>query len=340
MKDRSRSTSENYDEPMPDFTRPSSSANSRRSHPMPDYSRPQSLASSRQVSWYTGEDPAAMRVAHLNYVEEAADIDEQVSETLFNDLMTRLSPRDFSANSGISAPSNTRVNSAANTPPGKSSMASELRAVSYAGMPRSVSVTTRDPPPPFNTGVLSKSSINPSSDNSRSISRHSEIHDETGEEIGAKAKKRPVGRPAGNVKSRKEGWTGEMGLEVPSSKSQRRASTPSTSALGKENSGGANGEKSGEGKRKRVTKVATSEVNLRDRLDNPDSSPTRKLSKMSPEDTMHPNNEIEYVISPPIFPILDQVLSLETCLRRFRSPQMFQGSITPRMGKADCEIVI
>ncbi len=278
MKDRSRSTSENYDEPMPDFTRPSSSANSRRSHPMPDYSRPQSLASSRQVSWYTGEDPAAMRVAHLNYVEEAADIDEQVSETLFNDLMTRLSPRDFSANSGISAPSNTRVNSAANTPPGKSSMASELRAVSYAGMPRSVSVTTRDPPPPFNTRVPSKSSINPSSDNSRSISRQLEIHDETGEEIEDKAKKRPVGRPAGNVKSRKEGRTSDMGLEVPSSKSQRRASTPSTSALGKENSGGANDEKSGEGKRKRVTKVATSEVNSRDRLDNPDSSPTRKLS--------------------------------------------------------------
>ena len=329
MKDRSRSTSENYDEPMPDFTRPSSPTNTRRSHPMPDSSRPQSLASSRQVSWYTGEDPAAMRVAHLNYVEEAADIDEQVSETLFNDLMTRLSHRDFSANSGISAPSNTRVNSAANTPPGKSSMASELRAVSFAGMPRSVSVTTRDPPPPFNIRVPSKSSINPSSDNSRSISRQSQIHDETGEDIEDKAKKRPVGRPAGNVKSRKEGRTSEMGLEVPSSKSQRQASTPSTSALGKEN----DGEKSGEGKRKRVTKVATSEVNSRDRLDTPDSSPTRKLSKMSPEDTMHPNNEIEYVISSPIFLNLDQVSSLETCLGRFTLHKCFTARYYPSGGQ-------
>lgn len=295
MKDPSRSASDSYDEPMPDVTRPNSPANSRRSHPMPDYSRPQSLASSRQVSWYTGEDATATAVAHLDYVEENAGTGQHESESLFNELINRFSPRKFSSNSGISAPSNTRVNSAANTPPGKSSGAAELRAVTFAGMPRSVSVTTRDPPPAFNKRVSSNYNVNIGSENPRSASRQSEVHDETGAATEDNAKKKPVGRPAGNVKSRKEGRTSETGLEIPSSKSQRRASAPSTSVLGKENSGGANGEKSGEAKRKRVVTIAASEVNSKDRMDNPDSSPTRKLSKLTREDTMHPNNEIEYV---------------------------------------------
>lgn len=294
MKDRSRSTSDSYDEPMPDFSRPTSSANSRRSHPMPDYSRPQSLTSSRQVSWYTGEDYGAMSVTHLNYVEEKAPgIDEQEGESLFNDLVVQLSPRKCSGNSGISAPSNTRVNSAANTPPGKHSTAAELRAVSYAGMPRSVSVTTRDPPPPFNTRVPSNISVKPCSETSRLASRQMEIHDAPGEETEDKTKKRPIGRPVGDVKSRKEGRTSEIGLDVPNSKTQRRSSAPSASVLGKENSGGGNGEKSCEGKRKRVTKITASKVDSKDILDNPESSPTRKVSKLSPEDTMHPNNDID-----------------------------------------------
>ena len=293
MKDRSRSTSDSYDEPMPDVTRPPSPANSRRSHPMPDCSRPQSLASSRQVSWYTGEDSTTVKVSHLHYVEENAEIEEQVSESLFDGLIARMSPREFSANSGISAPSNTRVNSAANTPPGKPSTATELRAVSFAGMPRSVSVTTRDPPPTFNTRVSSNNSVNPGSDNPRLASHESRSHDETSEEAEDQTRKRPVGRPAGNVISRKEGRISEVDLEVPSGKSQRRVSAPSASALGKENSGVASGEKSGEGKRKRVTKVAASKINEKNRLDNPDSSPTRKVSKLSPEDTMHANDEIE-----------------------------------------------
>lgn len=314
MKDRSRPTSDTYDEPMPDVTRPPSPANSRRSHPMPDRSRPQSLTSSRQVSWYTGEASAAMKVPHLNYVEERAEIDEQVSESLLNDLMSQSSPRDFSANSGISAPSNTRVNSAANTPPGKPSMAAELRTVSFAGMPRSVSVSRRDPPTPFVTRVPSNNSVNLGSEAFRSASRPPEFHDDISQEIPDISKKRPIGRPAGNVKSRKEGRTSEMGLEVLSSKSQRRASAPSTSALGKENSGRANDERSREGKRKRVAKIAISEVNLKDRLGNPDSSPTRKLSKLSSDDVMHPDNDIEYVMSPPLSPALDQSLGIEIYL--------------------------
>ena len=325
MKDRSRPTSDIHDEPMPDATRPSSSANSRRSHPMPDYSRPQSLASSRQVSWYTGEDSAAMKVAHLDYVEEKAEVDEQARDSQFNDLMDQLSPRDFSANSGISAPSNTRVNSAANTPPEKPSMAAELRAISFAGMPRSVSGSRRDPSIPFITRFSSNNCVNPSSENSRSASRPSELHHETGQDIQDKSKKKPVGRPAGNVKSRKEGRTSETGLELLDSKSQRRTSAPSTNALGKENSGGANDERSGESKRKRVTQIATSEVNLKDRLGNADSSPTRKLSKLTSDDVMHPSNEIEYVIFPALSSVLDHFLGIEICLGRFYSSNEFQG---------------
>ena len=238
-----------------------------------------------------------MRVDRLNYVEENVEIDEQVNESLLNDFMTRLSPREFSNNSGISAPSNTRVNSAANTPPEKSSVTAELKAIPFAGMPRSVSVAIRDPPPSFNTHIPSYNSVDAGSDQPRSVSHQLAIHDGNGEEDEDRSKKRPVGRPAGNVKGRKEGRTSETGLEVPSSKSQRRASAPSSNAIGKENGGGANGEKSGEGKRKRVTNFAASKVDWKDRHDNLDSSPTRKLSKLSPEDAMHPNNEIEYVNS-------------------------------------------
>ena len=306
MKDRSRSTSDSHDEPMPDVTRPPSSSNSRRSYPMPDYSRPQSLTSSRQVSWYTGEDPATTKTAHLEYVEESVGIDEQESESLFSDLVAGLSPREFSTNSGISAPSNTRVNSAANTPPAKIAMAGELRAVSYAGMPRSVSIVTRDPPPSFDTRVTTSHSVNSGFDKPRPASRQSEVHDETCEENEDKAKKRPVGRPAGNVKSRKEGRSSEIGLGVPNSKSQRRASAPSAGTLDKENGGGVDGEKSGDAKRKRVSKVGALKVEAKERVDNPDSSPTRKLSKLSPESTMHPNNEIEYVTYPPLSLVFGQ----------------------------------
>ena len=305
MRDRSRPNSDSYDEPMPDVTRPPSPASSRRSHPTSDCPRPQSLASSRQVSWYTGEGSTAMKVSHLEYAEENAGLEERVSESSFNDLMGQTSPREFSANSGISAPSNTRVNSAANTPPRKPAMAPELRAVSFAGIPRSVSITTRDPPPSLNTRIPSNNSANSCSDIPGSASRQSEILDETSEETEDKARKRPVGRPAGSVKSRKEGRTSDVGLEVPSSKSQRRVSAPSTSVLGKENSGAANGDKSGESKRKRVTKVAAPKVGWKNSVDNPDSSPTRKLSKPSPED-MHPNDEIEYVNFRPDFSFCTQ----------------------------------
>ncbi len=336
MKDRSRTTSDNYDEAMADVTRPASPATSRRSHAMPDYSRPQSLASSRQVSWYTGEDSIGLKVSQLEEVVEDVGIEERASEIVLGESIDRMSPREFSVSSGITAPSNTRVNSAANTPPGnfsKPSMAAELRAASFAGVPRSQL--------PFNTRLPSNNNVLFGADSPRPASRQSEeIHDEIGEETDDKSRKRPVGRPAGSVKSRKEGRTSELGLEVLSSKSQRRASAPSTSAIGKENSGGATGEKSGEGKRKRGTKFAASKVIPKDSFSNPDSSPSRKLSKLSPEDTMHRNEEIEYVISPPVLLPLDDALRLRRILESLLSRNTLRLELTPWTGDADCETAI
>ena len=343
MKDPSRSTSDGYDEPMPDITRPASPAGSRRSYPVPDYSRPQSLASSRQVSWYKGEDSTAVKVSHLQHVDENLEIEEQGGDNHFDDWMAGMSPRDFSANSGISAPSNTRVNSAANTPPRRPSPPAELRAVSFAGMSRSVSITSRDPPPSFNTRGPSNISTVSELDHPRSTSRQSQTHEEFGEETEDRVKKRPVGRPAGNVKSRKEGRTSDIGLEVSNGKSQRRASAPSASALGKENSGSASAEKSGEGKRKRLTKVSGSKVNPKKSPNNPDSSPTRKVSKLSTEDAMQSNampsnDEVEYVISLPVSLVLNQVLSQKTCHNR--CSQEPSGCSNRAIGSADRSIVI
>ena len=287
MKDRSRPISDNYDEPMPDFTRPPSPATSRRSHPMPDYSGPPSLGSNRQASCYTGESSTGIKAAPLDDVEENVEIENEANENLFSNLEPRMSPRKFSAKSGISAPSNTRANSAANTPPGRSPTAAELRAVSFADIPRSVSYTTRDPPPSFSTRGPS------SSDDLRPASRQSDVCSTAGEETEEKSRKRPVGRPTGNVKSRKEGRASEV--ELPSNTSQRQASAPSASALGKENNGGANDEGSGEGKRKRTAKTTPLRVSSNTRLDNPDSSPTRKVSKLGPEDITCYTEEIEYV---------------------------------------------
>ena len=307
MKDPSRPTSDSYDESMPDFTRPVSPASSRRTHPMRDYSRPQSLTSSRQVSWHPGEDLTAMKDPHFHDAEDIAVNEEQVSEDTFNDMVAQMSPREFSGNSGISAPSNTRVNSASNTPPAESSTTAEIRATPLiAGIPRSVSFTTRDPPPPTSRRVTSNHSVHSSADNFASTSRQLETREETGDESEDKSTQRPVGKPAGYVRSRKEGRTSEVS-EEPSSKSQRRPSGRSTSALGKENSGRANGEKPGEAKRKRGTKVAAAKVNTKNRQDNIDSSPTKKISKLSPESsdgTMHLNDELEYVVSLPACPTL------------------------------------
>ena len=309
MKDPSRSTSGSHDEPMPDITRPASITNSRCSYPMLDYSRPQSLTSSRPVSWYQGEHLNAVEGSHLHHVEEDAVNEEQVNEDTFNDLVAQMSPREVSFYSGVSAPSNTRVNSAANTPPAKSSVTAEFRAASLTGgIPRSVSFTTRDPPPPLSRRVTSNDSVHFGADDAKSTSRQSEIHGAAGDESEDKLTKRPVGRPAGHVKGRKEGRSSEVGYEEPSGKSQGRVSGYSASALGKENSGGGNDEKSGEAKRKRVTKMTAPKVNTKDRQENTDSSPTRKVSKLSPEGTLHLNDEVEYVVSPPTCP------SLRPCL--------------------------
>lgn len=270
MPDQSRSTSSSHDQPMADYHRSLSPASSRRSHPMPDYSRPPGLFSSRNTSNF---ETSAMTQLGLSSLESMLQSHQEPDDNgHFNDMMASFSPRNFST-SGISAPSNTRVSSAANTPPRASNQTltagDKDKIPTTSGHPRSVSVTTRDPPPP--TIRVSMISAIPGQD------AHEKGVFVAGPEKGTIIKK-PVGRPKG----RKEGKTNELeALSIATSKSQRRATTGSISAEGKENATDST-EKASDGKRKRSINVSE-KIALQDRLASQDtSSPTRKFSKTGP----------------------------------------------------------
>lgn len=269
MPDQSRSTSSSHDEVMPDYSRPLSPASSHHSYPMPDYSRPSTLPGSRNIS-----DSASSAMNELGLTRFETMFQHHPgydAEGQFEAMMASFSPRRDSNQSGISAPSNTRVSSAANTPPPGSANPSTSRLISYGGHPRSVSVTTRDLPPP--SIRLSQCAPKVSTESLGSDIRHN-IED-VGLQPETLVKKRPVGRPKG----RKEGKTNETGeLEDPVSKAQRRPTTASTNS--KENTRD-NPEKVSDGKRKRVPTVGGSKVALESRVGTQDnSSPTRKIPKI------------------------------------------------------------
>lgn len=277
MPDQSRSTSSSHDELMPDYSRPLSPANSHRSHPMPDYFRPPALPGSRNISDFANSAMNELGLSRLEpMLQSPPGYAGYDSESQFEAMMASISPRRDSNLSGISAPSNTRASSAANTPPAGAvnTFAAQDRISSYGGHSRSVPVTTRDPPPPSIHVSLgcSKASSDSFASDVRQDPRDVDSQPET------IVKKRPVGRPKG----RKEGKLSEVGgLEIPVSKAQRRATTGSTN--GKENRKGS-AEKRSDGKRKRVATAAVPKVALEDRLANQDtSSPTRKVSKTGPK---------------------------------------------------------
>lgn len=269
MPDQSRSTSSSHDEVMPDYSRPLSPASSHHSYPMPDYSRPSTLPGSRNIS---DSAHSAMNELALSRFETMFQHNPGYdAEGQFEAMMASLSPRRNSNQSGISAPSNTRVSSAANTPPPGSANPSKDRLISHGGHPRSVSVTTRDLPPP--SIRLSQCAPKVSADSFGSDIRQN-IKD-GGLQPETIVKKRPVGRPKG----RKEGKTNETGgLENPVNNAQQRPTTASTNS--KENTGDSS-EKVSDGKRKWVPTVGGPKVALEDRAASQDnSSPTRKISKM------------------------------------------------------------
>lgn len=242
---------------------------------MPDYSNSLTPASSRNHSNHsTHQDPQLSIGQIMN--------DPSMGEELDN------SP-NRPPSSGTIPPANTRVSSAANTPPTatrlKPSAAAEARSSSYSHLQaRSVSVTTRDPPPPpvRESSNANTQSLFPSGPGSQA---------EGGEKGGTVIRR----KPAKEVRGKKEGKANELGL-VP----VYRKIVPGQllEPQNKENIPGSADKPIllGDSKRKRSTNPPLDAARAADTV-TPTQSPVRKLSKwgnagdldlddMTPEDVM------------------------------------------------------
>ncbi|KAL8874026.1 MAG: hypothetical protein Q9174_000592 [Haloplaca sp. 1 TL-2023] len=127
----------------------------------------------------------------------------------FEEYLAAYSPH---GSTGTQAPPTTRVSSASNTPPAGASNASSLRATSFHGQPRSVSITTGEAP------FRSFRDMS----NTSTQSRFSEAHPSDIEH----KEPAPTGVPSGLVKGRKEGKSSETDLLAPVSSRK----TPATAA--------------------------------------------------------------------------------------------------------------
>ena len=261
---KSRSTSSSHDEAMPDISRIPS--------PIAEH-RCRSILESQAAVYAPGLMTTGYKEQNRRWQKQIQG-EREVNryESQFDDVMAAFSPsRKQSTLSGISAPSNTRASSAANTPPGSG-------AVLCEGHPRSVSVTTRDSPPPIPR--VPSATISSQSEIRENGSRQFEAHRNVEEKTETTIRKKPVGRPKG----RKEGRSSEQGLDVPVNQNERRASTGSVNANAKEKADESD-EKVGDGKRKRVSSTLGSKVPLKDRAENAHLlSPTRKVSKTGLQD--------------------------------------------------------
>ena len=263
MRDRSTVSSSDHDQSMPDYSRPISPT-SLQSIQMTDFSRPPSFISalsqaaarsyppslsnhdeSRQVSEWEqylaglAVEPVPQRAKGQNTVQgtDVADHDKTTStphcsnneehiDSLFEEGLTAYSPVRMPAN-GTFAPANTRASSAANTPPGatRPSAAKEARDSSYTGKARVASITTREVLP---------SSVRPASEGSARICKASQIP--TASKYGTGSKHEVDSKtPSSDVKSRKEGRTANIELDVPPKHQQNLTRTTPTN-LDKENS--------------------------------------------------------------------------------------------------------
>ena len=268
MLDRSRYTSSSHDQSMLDYPHHTTSSSSRNA---------------------SNFEPSAVSHVGLSHPGNTfRSRQEQDAASYFDGIIAPSSPRNIST-SGISAPSNTRVSSAANTPPKTVNQASGLgdmdKTTSVKTNARSVSVTTRDPPPPF-IYVSSSDAAAPSMKPS-APSQHKESED-AGILRGA-IKKKPAGRPKG----RKEGRTNEFdGVKSITTKIQRSATTGSMAVGGKENIMRSPGNLS-EGKRKRVSDLEAKIALLDGLSDQGISSPTKKWSKVEPQGIAADLDELE-----------------------------------------------
>ena len=288
---QSRTASSTLDLSMPDYSRPLSPASSsRRSYPMTDYFHPPTQAGSRHASGFGTSTINEHGLSRLESMLQSHQ--ENEPESQFSDMMASFSPRNNSNQSGISAPSNTRVNSAANTPPLQPSIPSTTAqdpASLFLGHPRSVAVTARDPPP--RTFQTSHNGSKFSSDfDTANITGSKEGTEDMKLQSETIIKRAPIGKPKG----RKEGRTNEIqGSDFPTNKTQRRATTGVSIGQGKENNA-TNDEKVSDGKRKRASNTAGLKIALEDRLANHDhASPTRKASKIGREEASPPKQLVD-----------------------------------------------
>jgi len=221
---------------------------------MPDYSSSITPASSRNA---TNDFPTQIRSATTVQHRAAA----------FDELIPIFASRNDGM-SGVVAPANTRVSSAANTPQihSRPSAAAEARAASYTNeRSRAVSITTKDAPP----------KARETSD----ISMKSHFSEQSsGLKDGSDAKQ--PHKPANEVKGRKEGRASELDVQNQVVKKASRSSIR-TSGGGKENamSTVTTTIVLSDGKRKRASTGAGLRITSKDE-EALGSSPTRKMSKI------------------------------------------------------------
>ncbi|MCJ1378895.1 hypothetical protein MMC17_001994 [Xylographa soralifera] len=218
---------------------------------MPDYSRSITPASSRNL---TSEIPTHVRPSNTMQNQEAFFSDIL---PLFNTCENELS--------GVIAPTNTRVSSAANTPPipPRPSAAAEARAASYSKeRPRAVSITTKDAPPK----PRESSDISMQSGCSEDQASSKDIAD-----VKVHIK------PASDIKGRKEGRASE--LDIPTHIQKKSSNSSISSSMGnKENTTTriSTTVVLSDGKRKRASTIPQITSKDEEALG---SSPTRKAPK-------------------------------------------------------------
>ncbi|MCJ1291688.1 hypothetical protein MMC34_003233 [Xylographa carneopallida] len=228
-----------------------SRSNNKSDVSMPDYSRSITPASSRNL---TSEIPTHVRPSNTM----------QNPETMFSDMMPLFNNCENDI-SGVIAPANTRVSSAANTPPipSRPSAAAEARASSYSKeRSRAVSITAKDAPPkPRESSDISMQSGCSEDQTSTKNLADVRVHI----------------KPASDVKGRKEGRVSE--LDIPTHVQKKS----SNSSIG---SGTGNKENAttrvittvvlSDGKRKRASTIP--QITSKDEEDL-GSSPSRKAPK-------------------------------------------------------------
>ncbi|KAL8919014.1 MAG: hypothetical protein Q9172_005169 [Xanthocarpia lactea] len=228
---------------------------------MPDYSHSVTPRSSR--------DPSLQEAQGIH----GGSVLQQDSQ--FEELMAAFSP---AKTNGTQAPPTTRVSSASNSPPiaYRALGGASARGESFqGGLPRSVSMTTREAPPRAAREVSDVSMTSRFSEKS-CVSERQAPEGEHGH-----AKVRP--NPADEVKGRKEGRSSEPGLLAPPS---RQSGTVKRRQKSMTSTGEDSSAATGDIKRRREGVTSVSDL-LSEPSQGLGSSPSRKISKTMSKDSLN-----------------------------------------------------